>query len=279
VAGSGNTAIGMEALNGGPASTDSTAVGHRALFGGGTRATAIGRLAIEGGDQGGFDNTAVGYSALSGGGDDRNTAIGSRALSNLGAGTDNIAVGNLAGSALTDGSSNIYIGSQGNSADEDTIRIGVSQARAFVSGIRNVTTGSNTAIPVVIDGSGQLGTMSSSRRTKFDIADLDSPVTAALQGLRPVQFRYLQAFADGTTPMQYGLIAEEVQDVLPELVALDNDGQPASVKYHVLPALLLADVQRLERERRAQDAAIDQLRSELAAVKARLEAVTLGARR
>jgi hypothetical protein len=272
--GSGNTGVGMEALGGAATSNvDNTAVGHRALFGGGTRATAIGRLALEGGDSQALDNTAVGYAALSGSPDDRNTAIGSRALSNLDAGNDNIALGFSAGLSLSDGSNNIYIGSQGNAADEDTIRIGGSQSRAFLRGVINVTTGTNTAIPVVVDASGQLGTVSSSRRTKFDIADLDSPVTEALQRLRPVQFRYLQAFSDGTKPIQYGLIAEEVQGVLPELVALDNLGQAASVKYHVLPALLLADLQRLERERRAQDAAIDRLRGELAVLKAQLDAV------
>jgi hypothetical protein len=277
--GSGNTAIGMEALNGGTANSDSTAVGQRALFGGGKRATAIGRFAMETSDPQAFDNTAVGYSALSGNADGRNTANGSRALSNLDAGTDNIAIGNNAGSALTDGSNNIYVGNGGNSADEDTTRIGAQQTRAFVAGVRNASTGNNNAIPVVIDSGGQLGTMSSSRRTKFDIADLAAPVSAALQRLRPVQFRYLQAFTDGSTPVQYGLIAEEVQDVLPELVALDDRGEPASVKYHVLPALLLAEVQRLERERRAQDGAIAELRALLSEMKGRLAAALDDSRR
>jgi hypothetical protein len=269
----------MEALNGGTANSDSTAVGQRALFGGGKRATAIGRFAMETSDPQAFDNTAVGYSALSGNADGRNTAIGSRALSNLDAGTDNIAIGNNAGSALTDGSNNIYVGNGGNSADEDTTRIGAQQTRAFVAGVRNASTGNNNAIPVVIDSGGQLGTMSSSRRTKFDIADLAAPVSAALQRLRPVQFRYLQAFTDGSTPVQYGLIAEEVQDVLPELVALDDRGEPASVKYHVLPALLLAEVQRLERERRAQDGAIAELRALLSEMKGRLAAALDDSRR
>ena len=79
--------------------------------------------------------------------------------------------------------------------------------------------------------------------------DLDPTVTSAVHRLRPVQFRYLTPFADGSTPIQYGLVAEEVEAVLPDLVAYDDAGQPASVKYHVLPGLLLAEVQRLERER------------------------------
>jgi hypothetical protein len=82
-----------------------------------------------------------------------------------------------------------------------------------------VTTGFDNG-QAVIDTPGQLGTISSSRRTKFDTADLPSPVTAALQSLRPVQFRYLQAFADGSIPLQYGLVAEEVQEALPALAAV-----------------------------------------------------------
>lgn len=188
------------------------------------------------------------------------------------------------GSVLSAGSFNIYVGAQaGGATESNTIRVGRSaqQTRAFIAGIRGTTTGNNNAQTVVIDGAGQLGTVSSSRRTKFDIAGLDAAVTSALQALRPVQFRYRRAFADGSTPLQYGLIAEEVQDVLPELVATDHEGQPASVKYHVLPALLLADVQRLERERQALQAevagqrrAIGELIAELARMTARLDRLT-----
>jgi len=145
--------------------------------------------------------------------------------------------------------------------------------RAFLAAVRGVTTGRNDAVAVVVDSLGQLGTVSSSRRTKFDIADLEQPVTDALQRLRPVQFRYRQAFSNGTTPFQYGLIAEEVQEVLPELVALDGTGQPATVKYHVLPSLLLADVQRLELERIAQDQTLQRQREEIGALREQLSAL------
>ncbi|MFN7979510.1 MAG: tail fiber domain-containing protein [Vicinamibacterales bacterium] len=142
------------------------------------------------------------------------------------------------------------------------MRIGRGQTRAFIAGIRAVTTGANDAIPVVIDSTGQLGTVSSSARTKHDIADLPADVGARLQQLRPVQFRYNQAFANGEQPLQYGLIAEEVEQVLPELVAMGKDGAPETVKYHVLPSLLLAEVQRLSRE-------VAELRALLAAERAK----------
>jgi hypothetical protein len=284
VTGSRNTATGFEALSVSTAA-DNTAVGHSALgqatSGGGN--SALGASALVG-NVTGSDNVAVGKSALFSANADDNTAVGAFALSQLASGSDNVAVGLQAGSVLNTGSFNIYLGAQaGSTAEENTIRIGRSaqHSRTFLAGIRGVTTGINNAQTVVIDGAGQLGTVSSSRRTKFDIAGLDASVTSALQALRPVQFRYRRAFADGSMPIQYGLIAEEVQDVLPELVATDNDGQPASVKYHVLPTLLLADVQRLERERQAlqdtvaeQRRAIDALASDLAAIRAQMVGLT-----
>ena len=84
--------------------------------------------------------------------------------------------------------------------------------------------------------------------------------------LRPVTFRYRQASNDGTRPLQYGLIAEEVAEVYPDLVAYGPDGQPSTVFYHVLPAMLLNELQRQERELTA-------LRRELAELRAQLEAL------
>ena len=118
-----------------------------------------------------------------------------------------------------------------------------------MAGIRGVTT-AGAAVPVLVDTDGQLGTISSSRRFKQDIADLGD-VGLKLHQLRPVQFRYTSASTDAPGPLQYGLIAEEVHEVLPELVARSADGAIETVQYHVLPSLLVAEVQRLERERKA----------------------------
>ncbi len=276
-----NTAVGHRAMafSSGFSQADNTAIGHSANLQGGLRNTAVGAGALELGDGATSDhNTGIGYQALrevdgnynvavgaqtmdtltTG---NLNTALGAAALSALVTGSNNIAVGRSAGLAVTSGSDNIHVGSSGAN-ESGTIRIGTTNThdRAFVAGVRGVATGLNNAVGVVIDTNGQLGTVSSSRKTKFDIADLDTTVTAALQRLHPVQFRYTQAFADGSTPLQYGLIAEEVDQVLPDLVAYDADGAPATVKYHVLPALLLAEVQRLSREVAALQAALESSR-------------------
>jgi len=119
----------------------------------------------------------------------------------------------------------------------------INQTSFFAAGIRGVTTGNNDAIPVVIDSNGQLGTVSSSRRFKEDINDMDT-VSSGLMRLRPVTFRYQKPFADGSKPIQYGLIAEEVADVYPDLVAHSADGQIETVKYQILDSMLLNELQK-----------------------------------
>ena len=179
------------------------------------------------------------------------TAVGYGALSALTSGQSNAAFGQGAGQNLATGSNNAYLVNEGVNNESNTIRLGsglFGHTRLFLAATRGVTTGLNNGAVVLIDGNGQLGTVNSSRRTKEDIADLGG-IGFAVQRLRPVQFRYIQPFEDGSKPIQYGLIAEEVEAVLPELVAYGADGQPETVKYHVLPTLLLAEVQRLERER------------------------------
>ena len=153
----------------------------------------------------GADNVALGKSALFTLDDDDNTAVGAFALSQLASGSDNIGVGKQAGSVLSAGSFNIYVGAQaGGATESSTIRIGRSaqQTRAFIAGI-----GHDDRQQQRPDGCHRRRRAagvrsSSSRRTKFDIAGLDAAVTSALQALRPVQFRYRQAFADGSTPLQ-----------------------------------------------------------------------------
>lgn len=249
--GSSNTAAGSRALGANTTGSDNTAVGREAGVQGGSRNTAVGSRALQSGVSTEFDNTAIGFEALNTADGRYNTAVGARSLDALTTGNRNLALGWDAGSNLSTGSDNVYLDHSGVASESGVIRVGTAarQTAFFAAGVRGVTTGNNNAQAVMVDSAGQLGTVSSSRKTKFDIAELDPAVTAALQQLRPVQFRYLKPFADGTTPIQYGLVAEEVEAVLPDLVAYDDAGQPASVKYHVLPGLLLAEVQRLERER------------------------------
>ena len=120
------------------------------------------------------------------------------------------------------------------------------QNRAFLNGIRGVTTGMADAVPVMIDSSGQLGTVSSSSRFKKEVAAMGR-ASSSLLALRPVTFRYRQQPVAGRQPLQFGLIAEEVAEVFPELVIYSRDGQPETVKYHLLSSLLLNELQKQNR--------------------------------
>jgi len=153
--------------------------------------------------------------------------------------------------------------------DNGAIRIGtqdtnpINQTSFFAAGIRGVTTGNNDAIPIVIDSDGQLGTVSSSRRFKEDIHDMDT-VSSGLMRLRPVTFRYQKPFADGSKPIQYGLIAEEVADVYPDLVAHSADGRIETVKYQVLDSMLLNELQKEHKQVQEQAETIRVLEARLA---------------
>jgi hypothetical protein len=148
----------------------------------------------------------------------------------------------------------------------------LNQTSFFAAGIRGVTTGNNDAIPVVIDSNGQLGTVSSSRRFKEDIHDMDT-VSSGLMRLRPVTFRYQKPFADGSKPIQYGLIAEEVADVYPDLVAHSADGQIETVKYQVLDSMLLNELQKEHKQVQEQAETIRVLEARLAVLEKALLSV------
>ncbi len=268
--GSRNTAMGFGALFSNTGGFSNTAIGAAALAGlSSGRNTAVGDQALSGGA--GFDNTAIGFNALAANTfiSNGNTAIGSGALFKN-TGVFNIALGYAAGGNLTGGGNNIDIANSGVAGESSTIRIGDFQTRAFILGIRGVTTGAANAVPVLIDSNGQLGTGSSSRRVKFDIASMGN-ATDDLMRLRPVTFRYL---AHGeNAPLQYGLIAEEVAEVYPDLVARNKDGDVETVMYQFLAPMLLNEVQKqhrtIEQQRRrfeSQQRELDDLRARLAAL-------------
>jgi hypothetical protein len=171
----------------------------------------------------------------------------------------------------TIGNDNIYIGHLGAAAEENTIRIGQTvQTRAFIDGIFGTSTGVNDAVAVMVDSAGQLGTVSSSARYKQDIHDMGA-ASERLMHLRPVTFRYKQALKDGSQPLQYGLVAEEVAETFPELSAYGANGQIETVKYHVLPAILLNEVQRQQREISAQQELNIRLAATVESQQARIE--------
>ena len=112
-----------------------------------------------------------------------------------------------------------------------------------MAGIFGTTTGLTNAVAVLVDGNGQLGTVNSSRRFKEDIQDM-SEASSGLLRLRPVAYRYQRPYADGSKPVDYGLIAEEVAEVYPDLVVGSADGQIQTVQYHKLVPMLLNELQK-----------------------------------
>jgi hypothetical protein len=141
-------------------------------------------------------------------------------------------------------STGLHIGNAGVLGDGNTIRIGDSQLSAFIAGISGATSASGVA--VFVNGAGQLGTLTSSARFKDDIRDIGRTSDGLLK-LRPVSFRYKPEL-DPTGLEQYGLVAEEVAEVYPDLVTCDDQGQPQTVRYHFLVPMLLNEVQKDRKE-------------------------------
>jgi hypothetical protein len=135
------------------------------------------------------------------------------------------------------------------------------QTRTFIAGIRGVTTGAADAVPVVIDSNGQMGTVSSSRRFKQDIHDMADMSRRLLQ-LRPVTFRYTQAYGDGSKPIQYGLVAVEVAETFPELAVRDANGNVETVHYETLNVLLLNELKKQQDRIEALEQRLNELLKE-----------------
>ncbi len=146
-------------------------------------------------------------------------------------------MGFLAGQNLTTGSNNIDIGNLGVAGESNHIRIGKvgTQTATFIAGIHGVTVAS--AVGVVVDFNGHLGTVTSSARFKQDIKPMDKASEAILQ-LEPVTFRYKHQFDPDGIP-QFGLVAEQVEKVNPDLVVRDADGKINTVRYEAVNAMLL----------------------------------------
>ena len=245
---------------------DNTAVGDEALHSnaGGDQNSAYGAKALTSNTTG-YNNVAMGYLALYHNQEECcNTAVGESALFGKTIGYNNVAIGSRAGDSLIQGSSNIYLGANtgGASVESNAIYLGSqgTQTKTVIAGIRGITTGAANAIPVVIDSNGQLGTVSSSIRFKEDIRDM-ADVSRRLMMLRPVTFRYTQAYRDGAKPIQYGLIAEEVADVFPELAVRGADGQVETVHYETLNVLLLNEFQKQEGRLEALEQQLNELKA------------------
>ena len=266
--GSYNTAVGDAALtnNNGPGNT---ATGALALSvnttGEANTATGVAALFI---NSTGIWNTAVGWNALNVSNGNRNTATGYKALINNTTGDDNTAFGYLALGFSGTGSGNVALGSNAGSnvtTASNVISIGSNVAAAdvsntcFIGNIFGVNVGMD-ALPVFINASGQLGTTASSRRFKTDIQQMDKSSEAILS-LKPVTFHYK---SDRKNTSQFGLIAEEVAKVNPDLVVHDKEGKPYTVRYDQINAMLLNEFLKEHKKLEAQQATIAELKTTLA---------------
>jgi hypothetical protein len=280
IAGGFNTAIGAGALLANTADQN-TATGAGALLSNTTGQfnTAVGVLALFLNTTG-FNNTATGqgtlFNNITG---SFNAATGSGALGGNTSGGNNTAIGNSALTNNTTGSGDTVLGAGagGNVMTADNvICIGANVGGADVSGtcfigsIRGVTTINNDAMPVFIDSVGQLGTASSSRRFKRDINPIDN-ASEAILALKPVSFAY-KTHKDNTP--QFGLIAEDVAELNPDLVIYDTEGKPYAVRYDSVNAMLLNEFLKEHRAFLEEQCKVERLEEQVAALTAGLQKVS-----
>ena len=257
--GTENTAVGTDALALNDTGESNTAAGAFALFNNadGMNNVAIGREALLV-NTSGAENTAVGTAALSTVTTGAfNTAIGGSVGANLTTGQSNIVIGDIAGPLLTTASSTICIGGSGINVDNT----------CQIAHIRDVTTQNNDAIPVVVDSAGQLGTLSSSRRFKKDVKPMGN-ASEALLALKPVTFHYK---TDKTNRPEFGLIAEEVAKINPELVIRDENGKIYTVRYEAVNAMLLNEFLKEHQTVEELKKQVAELTADLQKVSAQLE--------
>ena len=289
--GFGNNAFGYQALLNNAGGAGNNAMGHFALSANttGSSNVAIGGIALNhniGGDANiatgfgalqnntdGSNNIAMGVNSLSANmTSDNNTAIGASALQGS-AGSGNTALGHDSGAAVGTANNVICIGTQGANVDNS----------CYIGNIFGAT--SPGGVAVLVNSDGKLGTIVSSRRFKEDIKPMDK-ASETILALQPVTFRYKGEF-DPTGTAQFGLVAEEVEKVNPDLVVHEKDGKPYSVRYDQINAMLLNEflkehkrVEELERTAQHQQAVIAQqqesFESRLAAQGKQIEALTSG---
>jgi hypothetical protein len=263
-----NTANGLGALFSNTTASYNTATGFHALYSNTAFFdTANGAQALFSNTTGG-NNTAEGTNALySNTNGSNNTAAGFEALFHNTTGSSNIALGLLAGLNLTTGSNNIDIGNVGSAGESNNIRIGTvgTQTATFIAGIHGVTVAS--AVGVVVDVNGHLGTVTSSARFKEAIKPMDK-ASEAILNLKPVTFRYKEELDPGKIP-QFGLIAEEVEKVNSDLVVRGEDGKVMTVRYEAVNAMLLNEFLKEHRKVEEQGAIIAQQRKDFASELAR----------
>jgi trimeric autotransporter adhesin len=248
--GPGNTAIGYQALFSNTTNGSNTATGYQCLFNStGNADTGYGQAAL-------YNNTTGGT----------NTAVGSAALYENTIGSNNIAIGSGAGFSLSTGSDNIDVGNVGAAGESSTVRIGTTgtQTNTYIAGINGVTVAGG--IGVIVDSSGHLGTSTSSARFKEKIQPMDK-ASEAILSLEPVTFRYKHELDPKGIP-QFGLVAEQVEKVNPNLVARDDRGKAYSVRYEAVNAMLLNEFLKERKRNEKQEATIAEQEKQIQALTA-----------
>jgi Chaperone of endosialidase len=282
--GSFNTATGYDALEGNATGHDNLANGVGALRsnttgyqntanGSGARSYFTGALTN---NTTGYRNTATGNQALlrnnTGNG---NTAEGFQALANN-TGSFNTAVGFTAGANLTTGHDNVDIQALGVAGESNTMRIGtVKQTATYITGISGATVASGAT--VIVGSDGHLGTVTSSARFKESIKPMDK-ASEAILALKPVTFRYKKQLDPDGIP-QFGLVAEQVEKVNPDLVARDEQGKVYTVRYEAVNAMLLNEFLKEHRKVQAEEGKVAQLETTVAKQQKEIEALTAGLQR
>jgi hypothetical protein len=262
---SNNNAIGAFALfnndsSGNGIAEFNNAHGRNALFSNvdGSQNNAFGDLALELNTSGSF-----------------NTGFGDDALFSVTTGSSNTALGDEAGSNLIDGEGNIYIGAQvqaSGTGEFEFIRIGNDTAftfpyDTFIAGIFGRSNDPGTATTCFVDADGKLASVFSSKRYKHDIKPMDSASDAIL-ALKPVSFHYN---SDAKNTPCFGLIAEDVAAVNPDLVIRDKNGEPMTVRYDQVNAMLLNEFLKEHKRVEEQQASISQLKSEMQTIVVQLK--------
>jgi len=235
-----NTAIGAAALLSNTTGANNTANGESALFFNTT----------------GGNNTATGFEALrdntTG---NTNVAMGLQALEHNTTGAENTALGVEAGREQTTGSGNVYIG-------RSMVGVAGEANKTYIRNINTTNVSGGGADSVTVDlGTGLLGHLTSSRRYKEEIQPMDQS-SEALYQLKPVKFRYKKEI-DQTQALSFGLIAEEVADVNPDLIARDSAGKPETVRYEAVNAMLLNEFLKEHRKNEKQEVTIEELKAEI----------------
>jgi hypothetical protein len=281
--GAANTAVGWYSLFSDTTGSFNTATGTGALlFNTGDNNTAFGAAALLFNTTG-FSNTAVGATALLNNASTNNTAIGFGALGRNTIGPSNTAVGTHALDSNTTGALNIALGpfaGIGVTTANNVISIGVSGANVndscYIGNIYGTFNTAQSAV-VYIDPDGRLGTGPSARRFKKDIADMGA-ASEVLLSMRPVTFHFKTQDTEkaGQPVQQFGLIAEEVAEVNPDLILRDKEGEIYSVRYDAVNAMLLNEFLKEHRKNEEQEATIARLIATDRQQQKQIEALTAG---